>query len=756
MLPTSPRSTAAGGFSAADILFPLVAALLLAGLSFVNFLWFHTLAELFAIIVGGALYLIAHHSFALNRNAFLLFVAQGLFWAAAIDLAHTLAYSGMGLVHGDDPNPATQLWLCARLLEAATLLVAPRYLDGRRLEPWTFAAFGTAAASAVGLVFADALPAAFVPGSGLTAAKIAGEYLVIGLLVLAALGLRRRRATLDGQLYLTLMAVIGLTIVSEFAFTRYVSVYGLSNLVGHICKFWAYWLVLMAVSRWMLAEPFRSLAREANSFEAVPMPVLILDARGMIQYCNESARQQRPQGGVGRHIHEVWHPSGSLQDSCEICAAIAGGRSLGTLLHDDARNEWFGIRLHPLQLDDRTRGFICFQTDITERKRAEERLAQGEKLELIGRMTGGLAHDFNNLMGMVLGGLGLVAAKLPDDEKTRRHFEIARQAAKRAAEVTKSLLAVARKQPLTPRLIDVADTIAEMMPLLKQSAGSATTVEESPCRACDAPEGCALCLQAMVDPAGLGNAILNLVINARDAMPAGGRIRIDTRVKSFGPDDAGLPADLAPGRYIRVTVADTGTGMPPEVATRAFEPFFTTKEKGQGTGLGLAMVYGFARQSGGTVSIYSQLGLGTAIRLYLPVAGQKAAAGLVAAAATPAPAGGDELILLVDDEAALLAIAREWLEQLGYRPVVAHSPAVALDLLKDRRFDLLLTDIVMPGGIDGIALAAEARRLQPDLRVLLASGFPGDLLPEDNTWPLLEKPYSAADLARMVRQALTC
>ncbi|CAG1002376.1 partial two-component system, cell cycle sensor histidine kinase and response regulator CckA, partial [Rhodocyclaceae bacterium] len=361
---------------------------------------------------------------------------------------------------------------------------------------------------------------------------------------------------------------------------------------------------------------------------------------------------------------------------------------------------------------------------------------------------------FNNLMGMVLGGLGLVAAKLPDDDKTRRHFEIARQAAKRAAEVTKSLLAVARKQPLTPRLIDVADALAEMMPLLQQSAGNATTVEESPCRACTAPEGCAACQQAMVDPAGLGNAILNLVINARDAMPAGGRIRIDTRVRWFREDDAGLPVDLAPGRYILVTVTDTGTGMPPEVAARAFEPFFTTKEKGKGTGLGLAMVYGFARQSGGTVSIHSQPGMGTAIRLYLPVAGPTTAGG-APADATPLPPGAGESILLVDDEAALLAITREWLEQLGYRPVVAHGPAVALDLLRSRHFDLLLTDIVMPGGTNGIVLAAEARRLQPDLRVLLASGFPGDLLPEGNVWPLLEKPYGAADLARMVRQALT-
>ncbi|MDO8930832.1 MAG: ATP-binding protein, partial [Rhodocyclaceae bacterium] len=252
------------------------------------------------------------------------------------------------------------------------------------------------------------------------------------------------------------------------------------------------------------------------------------------------------------------------------------------------------------------------------RKRAEERLAQAEKLELIGRMTGGLAHDFNNLMGMVLGGLGLLAKRLPDDEKARRHFAIAEQAARRATEVTKSLLAVARKQPLEPRVVGVRGAIAEMLPLLRQSAGNAIEVVETHCAACTADEG--RCSRALVDPAGLANAVLNLVINAKDAMPDGGEIRIDTESRDLAAGAAGLPPELPAGRYVVASVADTGTGMPPAVAARAFEPFFTTKEVGKGTGLGLAMVYGFARQSGGTATIDSRPGSGTTIRIYLPAA----------------------------------------------------------------------------------------------------------------------------------------
>ncbi len=607
------------GPRSADVAFPLAVAAGLVWLSFHSFLWFHTLAELFAIVVGASLYLIARYSFAFNRNGFLLFLAQGFFWAACIDAVHTVTYSGMGLIAGNDPNPPTQLWLCARLLEAATLLIAPRYLTaGRQIEPWTFAAFAAATAGSIVLVFNGALPDVFIAGRGLTPLKIGTEYAIIGLLLLAAWRLRRRRDQLDAALHRMLLGVIALTVASEFAFTLYVSVFGLSNLVGHIAKFWAYWLVLMVISRWMLAEPFHTLSRDAYSFDAVPMPVLILDGDGIVQSCNESARQQRPGGGVGRPLHDGWHPADSESGACAICAALPAGHPLATVLHDPQRNEWFGIRLHPIQMNDKAKGYIYFQSDITERKRAEERLAQAEKLELIGRMTGGLAHDFNNLMGMVLGGLGLLAKRLPDDEKARRHFAIAEQAARRATEVTKSLLAVARKQPLEPRVVGVRGAIAEMLPLLRQSAGNAIEVVETHCAACTADEG--RCSRALVDPAGLANAVLNLVINAKDAMPDGGEIRIDTESRDLAAGAAGLPPELPAGRYVVASVADTGTGMPPAVAARAFEPFFTTKEVGKGTGLGLAMVYGFARQSGGTATIDSRPGSGTTIRIYLPAA----------------------------------------------------------------------------------------------------------------------------------------
>jgi nitrogen-specific signal transduction histidine kinase/CheY-like chemotaxis protein len=383
--------------------------------------------------------------------------------------------------------------------------------------------------------------------------------------------------------------------------------------------------------------------------------------------------------------------------------------------------------------------------DVTERKRMEERLMEAQKLEAIGQLTGGLAHDFNNLLGIILGNLDLLEPLVVQNASAHRHHGFAWNAAQRAAQITKSLLAVARKQALEPRDVDVGETLAEMSALIRESVGSAITVCES-----RGPE-CAAGVFAHVDPAGLGNAILNLVMNARDAMPAGGEFHIETELRSVEAEDIGAPPDLAPGRYIVLSFADNGIGMPPEVAARAFDPFFTTKERGHGTGLGLSRVYGFARQSGGTASIFSQPGLGTTVHLFLPAveAGSRRMPGKPPEALA---AGHGERILVVDDEEMLLEVAHEWLKGLGYRVAKRASPAQALDILRSETFDLLLTDVTMPG-MSGMELAERALALHPGLRVLLASGFAEDMLP--GAWPLLEKPYSREQLAHAVVGALS-
>ena len=380
-------------------------------------------------------------------------------------------------------------------------------------------------------------------------------------------------------------------------------------------------------------------------------------------------------------------------------------------------------------------------SDITDRKQLDERIRETQKLEALGLLTGGLAHDFNNLLGIIIGNLDLSLFDWQGDEETRKSLEAALQAALRGAELTKSLLAVARRQPLAPTTINVCQIVREFLPLIQVTVGSAIKVEFI--------EQTTVTVRA--DRAGLEAALLNLVINSRDAMPHGGSLIIKVREQWVTDEDTMLLAILSPGCYISIDVIDTGTGMTPEVAERAFEPFFTTKERGRGTGLGLAMVYGFARQSGGTAQIYSTSGLGTTIRLYLPCAEELPPEEVPS---VPLTERRDARILVVDDDTALLQITVKTLLSLGYTVAATSDGQTALARLQAEPFDLLLTDVVMPG-MDGPTLAARAQQAYPGLKVLYMSGFAALQGIDLNNAYVIEKPFRSSTLEVAVQQALS-
>lgn len=386
--------------------------------------------------------------------------------------------------------------------------------------------------------------------------------------------------------------------------------------------------------------------------------------------------------------------------------------------------------------------------DLTERRRTEEQLRHAYKMEAIGQLTGGLAHDFNNLLGVVIGHLDLIETCLGEDERARHWLEVAQGATLRGAALTKALLAVARRQSLDPEDVDVNGLLRGVMPLLKNTVGP--TVEVVDLLQSDP-------VFARIDPSGLENAVLNLAINARDAMPEGGRLILTTARHEAHDEESLHEVRMAPGVYAMVEIADTGSGMDAATLKRAFEPFFTTKASGHGTGLGLAMVYGFAKQSGGHASIYSEPGHGTSIRLYLPW-GASSPRREPSAEPVAAPARhGHEAVVMVDDEEALLGIGRMWLEKLGYRVAAFADPHAALaHIAEGGECDLLVTDVVMPMGLDGPALALAAREHRPGLPVLLTSGFAERSLRQDTALPgpLLQKPYRQGDLGRLVRQVL--
>ena len=383
----------------------------------------------------------------------------------------------------------------------------------------------------------------------------------------------------------------------------------------------------------------------------------------------------------------------------------------------------------------------------------ETRLRQMEKMEALGQLTGGIAHDFNNILAVIIGTTELVAAIVPGDPKTLAMLKQIDESAERGAQLVQRLLAFARKRPLETRVIDLNATVERATSMLERTLGEHIVVEST--LSDDL-------WPALADPSQLEDAILNLAVNARDAMPKGGRLLIETSNVHLDESYATQNADVVAGDYALIIVTDSGTGMPPEVVEHAFEPFFTTKEVGRGTGLGLSMVYGFVKQSGGHVKVYSEVGHGTSIKLYLPKATPDAqSSGDIAGAASIEPSPCCETILVVEDDPAVRQMAVSILENLGYQVRQASDGRSALDILHgDAHIDLLFTDMVMPNGISGHDLIRAARKLRPDIKALLSSGYSAQFVKTQGDGNrdirLLNKPYRKEVLATAIRSALNC
>jgi PAS domain S-box-containing protein len=410
---------------------------------------------------------------------------------------------------------------------------------------------------------------------------------------------------------------------------------------------------------------------------------------------------------------------------------------------------WGRVRLTELSAPDgRQSLLLALIGDITREKQAEVELRQAQKMEAIGQLTGGIAHDFNNLLGVIIGNVEFLldAVRERPDEAALAN-EILNSALS-GADLTRRLLAVARRQTLQPKRIDLNEYLPNHVAILRRVLGETTRIATSYARDL---------WSTRADPSQVGDAMLNLAINARDAMPYGGSISIEAvnvQVDGFMAADDG---DMTPGDYIVLSVTDTGTGMTPELVKRAVEPFFTTKGPGAGSGLGLSMIYGFARQSGGHLRIDSELGRGTKVSVFLPRAGEEIDDRDLGE--EPSLPGGSESILLVDDNAEMRAVGRRHLASLGYRVTDAENGPAALELLQTHgRYDLLFTDVVMPHGMTGYQLAAAARQLRPGLKVLFITGYAGPAtrieparVPPGAT---VQKPYRRRELALATRAIL--
>jgi len=428
---------------------------------------------------------------------------------------------------------------------------------------------------------------------------------------------------------------------------------------------------------------------------------------------------------------------------------LRSGGSTGTIERMRPDGRTLELRRSPLSGG----GFVTLYTDISTRRQAENQLRQAQKMEAVGHLTGGVAHDFNNLLMVILGSIELAQRSLAASDllRTQRKLEMAQSGAQRAATLTQRLLAFARRQSLEPQRVDANKIVSGMSELIRHSIGSGIEFETVLAGGL---------WEAAVDPNQLENTLLNLAINARDALPDGGKVTIETANAHLDAAYAAMHVEVTPGQYVLVAVSDGGTGMSPEEAAQAFEPFFTTKGVGKGSGLGLSQVFGFIKQSKGHVKIYSELGAGTTVKLYLP----RVVVEEPSVIETDAPelalprARGSECVLVVEDDADVLAYSVDALETLGYHVVGAKDASSALAVL-EKRLDitLLFTDIELPG-LNGQELVEEAKRRRPGLAVLFTTGYTANAVVHrgilDREVRSLNKPFTFAELATTIRETI--
>jgi PAS domain S-box-containing protein len=496
----------------------------------------------------------------------------------------------------------------------------------------------------------------------------------------------------------------------------------------------------------------REIEERQRIFETSQDLILVTDTKGTFVQVSPSSMAilgYRPEEMTGHTAVDFIHADDLESTRQEMRAARHGHlmRNFETrYAHKDGRTvnlSWMGAWSEPVR-----RHFFVGR-DLTEKQAAESQFRQAQKMDAVGQLTGGVAHDFNNILTVITGTIGILADAVANDPQLSAITKMIDDAAERGASLTKHLLAFARRQPLQPREIDVKTLVLETITLLRPTLGE--HIQISPQLAKDG-------WPALVDPNQLTTAVLNLALNARDAMPFGGKLVIEAANAYLDEGYAAMNTDVTVGNYVMVAVSDTGTGISPENLERVFDPFFTTKEVGKGTGLGLSMVFGFVKQSNGHIKIYSEVGHGTTVKIYLP-----RAAGLsdtsVESKVSASVQGGHETILVVEDDALVRRYVITQIESLGYRTLEASRAPEALKMIDSpETIDLLFTDVIMPGSLNGRQLVDEALVRRPGLKTLFTSGYTENAIVHhgrlDTGVLLLTKPYRKSDLARMIRLAL--
>lgn len=695
---------------------------------------------------------------------------------------------------------------------------------------------------------------------------------------MAVIHLKKCEKLLDKKIVNVMVISISLTMTAELAFTFYVDLYGLSNLVGHIFKLFSFWLIFMAMVKTTLKEPFLVMSKGASTYDAVPDATIVVDEHGIIRQENNAAcllSKINCDELVGKNNHELFHPEDIEIENCPVCQSIVTNSAIrGLELQIDESGNWYDYSLSQIKGASELNGTVEVIRDITQRKLAEDKvkeldilknsivenlpsmifvknakdhryvewnkaaeeitglqkeemlgnndydfwpkeqaeffinkdkeviankklfdipeeplttkykgtrtlhtkkipiydqkgnakyllgisediteklklegmLSRSQKMEAVGQMSGGIAHDFNNQMAIILGYSELLQEQ--DFSKDQLEWiDMVKVAAQRCTDLTQQLLAFSRNGEIDKEVTNINNIFSEIKDIIQRSVTPEVKVDYYLSDDLWNIE---------VNQGACKDAVLNIVLNARDAMPKGGSLTIETTNITLDEENISAFPNLLEGDYVHIMINDTGKGMSREVCEHVFEPFFTTKDVGKGTGLGLSMVYGFVRRYDGDILLDTKEGEGTTFRIYLPRSNDANMKNASTALPDKAYPKGKESVLVVDDEEALLKFAESLLNIWGYEVYVAKNADEALTVLESSAINLLFTDVVMPGNVNGYALAEKALKLQPNLKVLITSGFAEKFGSNDEyakyDFDFIKKPYARQELAEKLRQ----
>ena len=864
-------------FSYKDFLIPTLLSLIVAVISSHNFLLFHTLAEIFAIAVAILMALVAWNMYPFTRNAFLLYLGIGYFWIGTLDLMHTLTYKDLNIFAVTGTGVATQFWISTRYMEALVLLTAPWFILHTINRRSIFVAIGILSFLLELLILQGMFPTTYIDGVGLTDFKVYSEYVIIAILIFASIHLFQYRHRIDSRVYHLMLVSIVLTMLAELTFTFYVSIYDISNMLGHIFKIFSYWAIFLAVIKLNLQEPFAALSRVVNTYDAMPDAVLLIDEAGAIRQANRQAALMAKMSVaelIGCNSFDVFHLCGSNKNECPaFCQQIGddaacerevvvGGekrwlsysytsygdefRANGrlevirdvsqrkraelqyeqmntiknsiienlpmTLFVKDAKElkyiEWnkkaeeltglsrqdvYGKDDYAFWPQEQAESFVekdmevlrerklldipremvtskhgtrtvhtkkipiydeegepqyllGIAEDITDKLSTEHALRHSQKMDALGKLTGGVAHDFNNMLSVVSGFSELLMLQAEGNPRMQGYINEIMKASSRGSMLTSKLLSFTRNKTVSAAQININEILLDEQHMLEKTLTVRIALEL---------ELTTNPWPIYVDSNDLVDAIVNMAINAMHAMSGNGTFRIATENTIVGQQLA-REIDVVPGEYLHLILTDTGTGMDANTRTHIFDPFFSTKGE-FGTGLGLSQVYGFIRRSQGGIKVDSTPGKGSSFHLYFPHYDNQPA---------PSPEASDELetlhhangsILVVDDEDALRQLMYDLLSGVGYEVVLAENGKQALALLQEQSFDLMISDVVMPG-MDGYELAVLVQQQYPHMPIQITSGYSESIdnsaLSESLRTQTLQKPFTRSQLIKRVHELL--